>query len=715
MSSRRRRRQAARLLILAVALSLSWSAAPASAEPFSDSGAIARSSAERTGAVPDATAGSPERAGIGNAQGRPPPRRGANGDPLSGAAPCASVPGRYLVRFAAGASRPARAAAVTRARARKVRGYAIVPGLELVKSSLPAGEAVASLGAQQGVESVELDCIVKLDQVPNDPSFGQQWALANTGQTDGTPGADIRAVGGWAVRNSAANVTAAIIDTGMQLNHPDLAANLWRNVDEIAGNHVDDDHNGYVDDVHGWDFVNDDAVPDDDNGHGTHVAGTLGAVGNNGIGVSGVAWSVRLMPVKAFDANGSGNLSAIIAALDYAVDNGARVSNHSYSGTDFVRAEYDAFAAAGARGHLAIAAAGNEGLNSDESPSYPGAFRLPGVVTVAATTDTDDLADFSNFGLRSVQVGAPGTNILSTYPGSTYARLDGTSMATPHVTGVAALVAAQHPTWTGSQIRDRILGTTRAVAGLSGVTWTGGVVDAAAALSGGPAVLPPPAPPATPHALATEIDAAQVPPPVAAPTAPTFRTPVPVETSQADLGAPRIALDAAGEPLIAYVRRFQGVQLLTRSGTGWSDRKLTSAYDDFYPIDVAIDGSGLPTVAVQREWSSLETWTDPGVVLVGATPGTPTERRISASCPDADACFSDAFPAIAYDLAGHAHVVFSRATGSPQDLVTAPAGSAADVTGAGLYYATNATGGWVVRRLTSEDDATPAAIAVEPD
>ena len=365
--------------------------------------------------------------------------------------------------------------------------------------------AQAGLRRQPGVLSVEPDCLVHLEQTPNDPSFGQQWDMVNTGQTGGTPGADINAAAAWNIRTDASAVTVAIVDTGLQLTHPDLAANVWTNPGEIPGNGIDDDGNGYIDDVHGWDFVNNDAIPDDDNGHGTHVAGTIGAIGNNNAGISGVAWSVKLMPLKAFDASGNGSVSAIIAALDYAVANGARVSNHSYGGTSYVQAEYDAFAAAQAAGHVAFVAAGNDGESDDDYPHYPAAFRLDEVVSVAATTASDTLASFSNYGTHTVQVAAPGVSIRSTLRGSTYGNLSGTSQATPHVTGVAALVAAEHLDWTGSQIRDRVLGTTRPVAALAGTSWTGGVVDAGAALGGGPTILPPP-PPSPGSAPTADID-----------------------------------------------------------------------------------------------------------------------------------------------------------------------------------------------------------------
>ena len=408
---------------------------------------------------------------------------------------CASAPGRLLVRFSHDATTGGRAASVAKVDGRRLKAFRMVPGLELITTSMPLEQVRKRLAARSDVAFVEPDCIIDIDQSPNDPGFGQQWGLDNTGQSGGTAGADIDAAAAWDVRTDASGVTVAIIDTGMDLDHPDLAANLWTNPGEVAGNGKDDDHNGYVDDVHGWDFVNDDALPEDDNGHGTHVAGTVGARGNNGVGVSGVAWSVKLMPLKAFNAAGSATTSAVIAALEYAVANGARLSNNSYTGPDFVRSEYDAFAAAGAAGHLAIAAAGNAGQNADEAPAYPASFPLEGLVSVAATDDDDELASFSNTGIYSVQVAAPGVSIRSTVLGGGYGLMSGTSMASPHVAGVAALLAAEHPDWTGTAIRDRILGTTRAVAGLAGAVWTAGVVDAAAALSNEETVLPPPLPP----------------------------------------------------------------------------------------------------------------------------------------------------------------------------------------------------------------------------
>jgi subtilisin family serine protease len=420
----------------------------------------------------------------------------------SGLSSCEAAPGQLLVRFAERTKSSERASLRAAVHAKRVHAFHLL-GLELVKTSIPVEQAAALLRSQRGVVSVERDCIVHIADAPDDPGFPQEWGLVNTGQVVdvpaigpqvGTPGADIDAASAWAVRTDASSVTVAVIDTGIQLNHPDLEANLWTNTGETPGNGADDDGNGYIDDVHGWDFANDDATPSDDNGHGTHVSGTIGAIGDNGVGVTGVAWSVRIMPLKAFDETGSADTSAIIGALEYAVDNGAGISNNSYSGPSFVQAEFDAFAAAAEAGHLAIVAAGNEGQSDDAHPWYPAAFGLEEALSVAATDNKNVLASFSNFGSFSVHVAAPGVGILSTLPTSIvpsgYGKLSGTSMATPHVVGVAALVAAEHPTWTGAEVRDRILGTTRHVAALDGKTWTGGVVDAGAALSSDPTILP---------------------------------------------------------------------------------------------------------------------------------------------------------------------------------------------------------------------------------
>jgi len=271
------------------------------------------------------------------------------------------------------------------------------------------------------------------------------------------------------------------------------------NPGEIPGDAVDNDGNGYIDDVHGWDFFANDADPMDENGHGTHTSGTVCAEGNNGIGVSGVVWHCKIMALRFLDANGSGYTSDAIAALNYAVDMGVKVSNNSWGGGGFSQAMYDAIQNAGNSGDLFVAAAGNGGQdgigdNDDLTPFYPASYDLGNIISVAATDNRDQLAGFSNYGIASVDLGAPGVDIASTML-SGYYWSSGTSMATPHVTGVVALVYGLHPDWSYQQVRDRIFNTVRPVAALNGKTATGGIVNAYAA------VLEPTAAPEAPTGL----------------------------------------------------------------------------------------------------------------------------------------------------------------------------------------------------------------------
>jgi subtilisin family serine protease len=262
---------------------------------------------------------------------------------------------------------------------------------------------------------------------------------------------------------------------------------------------VDDDSNGYVDDVRGWDFANDDNNPLDGHGHGTHVAGTIAAVGNNNTGVAGVMWSGRVMALKILDDSGNGLLSDAVEALQYAVAKGVRVSNNSWGYSEYLPEEEadhnalrDAIAASQVQGHLFVAAAGNESTNTDAAPHYPSSFDLDNIISVAATDNNDQLAWFSSFGPVSVDLAAPGDYVFSTYKlfaGTIddYAWLSGTSMATPHVAGVAGLLFGLQPSWTYQQVRDQILNNVRPVAALTGTSVTGGMVNVFAALNGVPA------------------------------------------------------------------------------------------------------------------------------------------------------------------------------------------------------------------------------------
>ena len=304
--------------------------------------------------------------------------------------------------------------------------------------------------------------------MPNDPSFAELWGLDNTGQTGGTPDADIDAPGAWDIITGSSDGIVAVIDSGMDLDHEDLAANLWTNEAEFNGlPGIDDDGNGYVDDIHGWDFRNNDNDTTDSSaicaGHGTHVAGTIGAVGDNGVGVVGVNWGVKIMPLRSFGPfQGifcAGNDDDIIEAILYYTDFGIRVSNNSYGGSprnpameDAIRASHSVFVAAAGNG-------GNDGIgdNNNTTPHFPSSYNLDNIIAVAATDHNDQKARFSNFGSRSVDLAAPGEDILSTLVNDKYGFLSGTSMATPHVTGAAALLLADDPGLTNLEIKWRLL------------------------------------------------------------------------------------------------------------------------------------------------------------------------------------------------------------------------------------------------------------------
>jgi len=282
----------------------------------------------------------------------------------------------------------------------------------------------------------------------DDFEFPRQWHLENTGQKEGLVGADIRGPAAWHLTTGDTEAPVAIVDTGIDYYHPDLEANIWVNLGEEAGNGLDDDGNGYVDDVHGYDFVSDDSDPMDDQLHGTHVAGIVGAVGNNGIGVAGVCWQTRLMALKAFDEHGEATIARVVEALRYAVANGARLVNASWSSSERSLALAEAVDAARDRGVLVVAAAGNE---RTDTPVYPAAYG--GVVAVAASTPRDQRAGFSNYGAY-VDLTAPGENVYSTVPNHRYDYLSGTSMAAPLVTGAAALVLARHPQFSPTDLEN---------------------------------------------------------------------------------------------------------------------------------------------------------------------------------------------------------------------------------------------------------------------
>jgi subtilisin family serine protease len=395
----------------------------------------------------------------------------------------AYVSNSLLVRFQPGVS------AAEKAQVRAVLGaqaqhtYSLVPGLENWK--LPPGlsvpQALQALQRNPNVLYVEPDYIFYAVVTPNDPLWGNLYGMSK-----------INAPAAWDTFTGDANSVVAIIDTGIAYNHPDLAANMWHNPGEIAGNGLDDDGNGYIDDVYGWDFANNDSDPFDGHSHGTHTAGTVGAVGNNSVGLVGVNWHVKLAALKFLSDSGSGSTSDAVLAVQYTVREGIKVSSNSWGGGGYSKALYDAINASKSIGHIFVAAAGNAGTNNDTTLFYPASYNLDNLISVAATDSNDAKASWSNYGLSSVDLGAPGVSIYSTLPGG-YGTMSGTSMACPHVAGVAALVYGYHPGWTYQQVRNSIFNTVRPVSSLSGKTVTGGIVDAAAALG-----VSPPAPSGVP-------------------------------------------------------------------------------------------------------------------------------------------------------------------------------------------------------------------------
>jgi subtilisin family serine protease len=295
---------------------------------------------------------------------------------------------------------------------------------------------------------------------PNDPSFPQQWNLQNNGQDGGTSGADIHATQAWNLTTGSPKVVVAVIDSGIDYPHPDLAANTWSNSAPFSQT-IDGVSINCAVGTHGYNAITNTCDPMDDNGHGSHISGIIGAVGNNGVGVTGVNWAVQVMACKWLDATGAGAASDAITCLDFVKamkDSGMNIvaTNNSWGGS-FSQAMSDAIQVQQQDGILFIAAAGNNFCDNDVVAVYPADFFLPNIISVAATNRFDQLAAFSDFGPQSVHLGASGQEILSTTPGNTYAVMSGTSMAAPQVTGVAALLAAQDSTRDWRALKNLIL------------------------------------------------------------------------------------------------------------------------------------------------------------------------------------------------------------------------------------------------------------------
>jgi thermitase len=313
---------------------------------------------------------------------------------------------------------------------------------------------------------------------PTDTDFAKQWDMLNTGQPDktgqlGTPGADVNVAPVWARGiTGSKNILVAVIDTGVDYTHPDLAENIYENpgeAGELATNGIDDDGNGVIDDLKGANFVAGATGTNqsiDDHNHGTHCAGSIGAKGNNGIGITGVNWDVSILPIKFLSAQGSGSLEGAVNSIKYATKMKVNIMSNSWGGGGYSEALKEAIEEAERAGILFVAAAGNDASNNDSSPSYPASYPIANVVSVASTNNQDVLSNFSNYGVKSVHVAAPGDQILSTVKGGGYDTYRGTSMACPHVAGMAALLLSHENGLTYAQLKERLMTTSTPVRGL---------------------------------------------------------------------------------------------------------------------------------------------------------------------------------------------------------------------------------------------------------
>lgn len=351
---------------------------------------------------------------------------------------------------------------------------------------------VSSLESLPEVSFAEPNYIYRAFGISNrnsDPLYGKLWGLKNTGSnepdrnggqspTPGVRNADIDAEKAWNISKGSQKVVVAVIDTGVDYNHPDLKNKMWKNLKEVPANGIDDDGNGYIDDYHGWNANKDNGNPLDGNGHGTHCAGTIGAEHNNGMGVAGVMKDASLMAVKFLSDEGSGTLADAVEAINYATKMNVDIMSNSWGGGGYSQALKDSIEAAKNRGIIFVAAAGNDSSNNDQRASYPASYEVDNVISVASHTAQDVLSSFSNYGRRSVHVAAPGSNILSTTPNGEYKVYSGTSMATPHVSGVIGLLLSNTGRLPVLEVRNRLMATTVPVAAYRKTTASGGRVSA---------------------------------------------------------------------------------------------------------------------------------------------------------------------------------------------------------------------------------------------
>ena len=387
---------------------------------------------------------------------------------------------RIVVGFRPGVARPQRGELLARLGAALRRHLG---ALRAASATVPAADRdalLARLRAEPSVAYAEIDGRTDLvrprlgrrlilgsaARVPNDEGFGLQYSLSDPDDHD------VDATNAWENRTKCAKV--AILDTGVDSDHKDLKANLWRNDDEVPGNGIDDDGNGYVDDDRGVDLVDGRGSGDDQNGHGTHAAGIVAAIGNNNRGVSGLCWKSPIIAVRFMDADGRGYSSGAAEGIMYAVNHGAHIINASYGTSQASEVEREAIRYAAAHDTLIVAAAGNDGDNADAHPTYPAGYSDENVISVAASDERDRLASFSNWGPQSVDLAAPGAEIASTYNGGEYQYSSGTSMATPLVAAAAAMLRKQGDGLAVTRIRKLLLQHVDVKSALKGKVASGG-------------------------------------------------------------------------------------------------------------------------------------------------------------------------------------------------------------------------------------------------
>lgn len=377
-----------------------------------------------------------------------------------------------------------------------LQNYSQLPGFSFetiqTTEALSIDQVIARLKADPNVEYAEPNFRYHTSAVPNDPYFKDLWGLSNTGQSikgkPGVTGIDINALKAWDITTGSEDIVVGIVDTGIDYTHPDLSPNMWVNPGEIPNNGIDDDGNGVVDDVYGYNAVNNDGDPLDDNDHGSHCAGTIGAAADNNEGIVGVAWKVKLMGLKFLSADGSGSLNNALETINYALDMkkrgvNIRILSNSWGGGGYSQALYDAIKNLNKEGIVFVAAAGNSAANTDRYANYPSCYDVENVCAVAAINNQNTLASFSNYGAKTVDVAAPGVDVYSTVTGGGYEFFSGTSMATPHVSGVAALMLANNPKLTPKELIAKLVSSSQPTESLKGKVLANGRVDAFAALS----------------------------------------------------------------------------------------------------------------------------------------------------------------------------------------------------------------------------------------